>query len=75
MQSAGTSYFVGIAGDPKAIEDYVLYTTTDAPKKWMSSTPTFTASTGIFSGFAEKSTAVKVILPTSVSVGGDKFTI
>ena len=72
----------GLAEDkiiPGVVEDAVLYTTAESRSTWLESTPDFDASTGTFSGFAEKANAVKVIIPSKVtdvdvtSIGGRAF--
>ena len=64
---------------PGIVEDVVLYTTASSPSTWLESTPAFDASTGAFSGFAEKANAAKVIIPSKVneidvmSISNDTF--
>ena len=52
---------------PEIVEDEALYITAAIPHTWLESTPEFDASTGTFSGFAEKANAVKVIIPSKVN--------
>ena len=80
--SGSTLYYWGLSEDkiiPGIVEDVVLYTTAASPSTWLESTPVFYESTRMFSGFTEKTDAVKVIIPSKVngtsviSIGTDTF--